>query len=356
MKEKGKASFKFHLFTKDKMSLFLSSSENKVRYIGLNQDHSCFSLVTKDGIEVWGQDPLKLRVQRNFEEPLGIVEMLFRSNIMILVGGKFNKTNPPNKLGIWDDYKCKFLAEIIFRTDIKNVRVKRDRILVALECKVYMYSFSDLQLVFQAETTPNPKGLLCLCPDPEKDILAFPGLKSGYVNLRNCGKSIFVRAHDNALSCIALSVDGKKLATSSERGTVIRIFETDTGEKISELRRGKDQAEISCISFSRDAEWICVSSDKGTVHVFCISNPEKSQKSSLSFMGSVLPFSLGEYLSSVFSFSQFRIKEQKSLCCFGHSNRIVHVLCQNGDFFEFSHDLETGGEGKVEIKDTFLRE
>jgi WD40 repeat protein len=49
---------------------------------------------------------------------------------------------------------------------------------------------------------------------------------------------------------------------------VIRVWDTTTGEKVAELRRGKDKAEINCIAFSKDSAWLCVSSDKGTIHVF----------------------------------------------------------------------------------------
>jgi len=52
------------------------------------------------------------------------------------------------------------------------------------------------------------------------------------------------------------------------KGTVIRVWDTNTGEQIAKLRRGKDRAEINCLAFSKDSAWLCVSSDKGTVHVF----------------------------------------------------------------------------------------
>jgi WD40 repeat protein len=36
----------------------------------------------------------------------------------------------------------------------------------------------------------------------------------------------FVSAHTNALSCLALSMDGKRLATTSEKGTLVRVWNT----------------------------------------------------------------------------------------------------------------------------------
>ena len=42
----------------------------------------------------------------------------------------------------------------------------------------------------------------------------------------------FVEAHTTAVACIALSLDGKLLATASERGTLVRIFSTADGSKV----------------------------------------------------------------------------------------------------------------------------
>lgn len=42
----------------------------------------------------------------------------------------------------------------------------------------------------------------------------------------------FVEAHTTALACIALSLDGKLLATASERGTLVRVFSTADGSKV----------------------------------------------------------------------------------------------------------------------------
>lgn len=36
----------------------------------------------------------------------------------------------------------------------------------------------------------------------------------------------FIHAHNNALSCLALSLEGKRLATASDKGTLIRVWNT----------------------------------------------------------------------------------------------------------------------------------
>lgn len=348
------------------MAVMLAQEQkNKLLCISFNQDHSCFALGTDDGFEVWNVNPLKLRFKRDFGGGLAIVEMLFRSNLLALVGGGRNPKYPPNKAMIWDDYQNKCIAELEFRSDVKGVKLRRDKIVVALETKVYVYNFEDLQLVHQIETTNNPKGLIALCPDSDNIVLACPGLKPGYVHLRinDITKSMPIQAHANPLSCLALSLDGTKLATASEQGTVIRVWDTATSNQVAQLRRGKDKAEVNCISFSSDSEWLCVSSDKGTVHVFNIGSmgPEstKAQRSRLSFMGGLglLPSSLDDYVASVFSFAQLHLTVPRTICSFDQTdNSTIIVIGQDGTMYRYTFDMTDGGEGKRESHTSFLKE
>lgn len=70
------------------------------------------------------------------------------------------------------------------------------------------------------------------------------------------------------------------LATASEKGTLIRIFETFNGTMVNELRRGAHAALIYCINFNHDSSLLCVSSDHGTIHIFAVDDPKKNRQSS----------------------------------------------------------------------------
>ena len=70
---------------------------------------------------------------------------------------------------------------------------------------------------------------------------------------------------------MALNFTGTLLATASDKGTLIRVFSTEDGTPLQEVRRGSDKAEIYSITFDKLSNWIACSSDKGTIHLFTVS-------------------------------------------------------------------------------------
>lgn len=98
-------------------------------------------------------------------------------------------------------------------------------------------------------TLPNPRGLIAQCPDPETNILAIPGLVRGWVRVElfHISKATIIKAHDTELAQIALSANGSKLATASEKGTLVRLWDCYTGDPLREFRRGIDRADIYCL-------------------------------------------------------------------------------------------------------------
>jgi len=126
------------------------------------------------------------------------------------------------------------------------------------------------------------------------------------------------------------------VATASDKGTLIRIFDVETGDLRQELRRGIDRAEIYHLAFHPESKWLACSSDKGTIHIFSLERPI-NPRSSLSFMKNILP----KYFDSEWSFAQFRIKNRRTICMFGKDNMIACVNT-DGDYYVASFNVEEG--------------
>jgi WD repeat-containing protein 45 len=215
-----------------------SESEPNLLSISWNQDFGCFSAGTSNGFCIYNTNPFKETFRRDLKSGgFGIVEMLFRTNILALVGGGSDPQYPPSKVLIWDDHQSRCIGEFSFRSLVRAVRLRNDTIVIVLEHKVYVHNFSDLKLLHQIETLSNPHGLCCLSPSVNTSVLGCPGLQAGHVRIEHFGLKVtkFIAAHDSNVSCMALTMDGLLLATASVKGTLIRIFNTLDGTRLQEV-------------------------------------------------------------------------------------------------------------------------
>ncbi|XP_073152857.1 autophagy-related protein 18a-like [Henckelia pumila] len=335
----------------------------KLLHVSFNQDYGCFATGTDGGFRIYNCDPFREIFRRDFDcnGGIGAVEMLFRCNILALVGGGDAPQYPVNKVMIWDDHQSRCIGELSFRSEVRGVRLRRDRIVVVLEQKIFVYNFSDLKLLNQIETIANPKGLCAVSQVAGSFVLVCLGLQKGQVRVEHYAskRTKFILAHDSRIACFTLSQDGNFLATASSKGTLVRIFNTHDGSLLQEVRRGADRAEIYSLAFSPTAQWLAVSSDKDTVHVFSLkvnlgnvgsersnSPPDSNTAvntsiSSLSFIKGVLP----KYFSSEWSVAQFRLPEgSQHIAAFGHQKNTVVILGLDGSFYRCKFDPAIGGE------------
>uniref|UniRef100_A0A7S2UQV0 Autophagy-related protein 18 n=1 Tax=Attheya septentrionalis TaxID=420275 RepID=A0A7S2UQV0_9STRA len=275
--------------------------------VSFNQDGGCLAVATANGFRICNVSPYQETFRRVLASSaaspagggaIGTVAMLFRCNLLCLTGGgaiRSLHTNanfycPPNKVLIWDDHLGRCIGELSFRQCVLAVKLRRDRIAVALRDRVYVYNFSDLNVLDKIYTSDNPNGLLQISTEVSSSsagagsssgssanssgmVLACPSVTPGQVRVELYGmrKTVLIDAHESNLAALALTADGSLLATASEKGTVIRLFDArrQNAPPIQEFRRGVERATVSSLAFHSQA-WLACSSDRGTVHVFAI--------------------------------------------------------------------------------------
>ncbi|KAJ1480899.1 WD40-repeat-containing domain protein [Baffinella frigidus] len=357
--------------------------DNDVLFIGFNQDQSCLAVGVSKGFKVFNCSPFHEQVNSEMEGGgIRLVEMLFRCNIFALVGAADNTRFPPNQVIIWDDKRKKDIGQLSFRHDVKAVRLRRDKVVVVLEYKVLVFNFSDLSQLMEIDTISNPKGLCALCPAPNHTVLACPGTQKGQVRLElsELRRTFSLAAHTAALSCLALTLDGTRLATASEKGTILRVFDTLTGKLLQEVRRGAQAADICGIAFSPTSSLLSCASVRGTVHIFSlaeaaaaaqtngegrhddVSGEKKEQhaasncRSSLSFMGSVV-----NYFNSEWSFARFRLPgtaHGNTICSFASDPNTILVVTASGQVHSctFKPDGAAGQECEAGVSCSFVPE
>ena len=306
---------------------------------------------------------------------IGIIEMLKKTNILALVGGGKSPKYPPNKIIIWDDHQGKIISKFRFNENVINVRLRNDRIISILENKLYIFDLNTLETISILDTFENPTGIIGISNGLDYRLLiAVPYKSQGQLYLGNCFsqelKELYtIQAHDSKIACISINREGSLLATASDKGTIIRIFLTMNGEKISEFRRGTKSVSMYCISFDPNDKFIGCTSDAGTLHIFSIfgimkllnennnknnkfDEEPKNTKSFLGKIGGLLKIK-NSYLNSDRFFAKYKIQENNSLLAFGNDNTFV-VIDKNGKYYKVAYDPIKGGDCcKIEEKNIF---
>ncbi|GJN90958.1 hypothetical protein Rhopal_003972-T1 [Rhodotorula paludigena] len=260
--------------------------------VSFNQDSTCIATGTRKGYTITNCDPFG-KVYGRSDGATSIVEMLFCTSLVALVGAGDRPASSTRRLQIVNTKRQSTICELTFPTTILAVKLNRRRLVVVLEERIYVYDISNMKLLHEIETSPNPQAICALAPSSENSYLAYPsplpspatpfsttppssssgssGNSSGDVLLFDAvslSVTNIIQAHKAPVAHVSLNAAGTLLATASDKGTVIRVFSVPNGDKVHEFRRGSYPAKIFSISFNAASTLLCVSSDTETVHIF----------------------------------------------------------------------------------------
>lgn len=259
---------------------------DKIVSITLNNDRSRFTVTTDHGYRVYGifsqrfpmlspeeksgrKESLKiLFTERNtFADPLLKVYSYLSTNFVVYLTRKNEKL-----LRVRCHSTQKDMGEIECRTPILNVLFRRGQIITVTEERILFYKIDSLEFLYLIETYRNPTGV----SDINETMFICPGLKPGtiylekYDTLENRKISLTGSCHLTIITQMKLSPDSKMIATSSEKGTVIRIFDTQNLTLLHELKRGSSPTTIRCLDFSSDSKSLVLASENGTIHCWSL--------------------------------------------------------------------------------------
>ena len=79
---------------------------------------------------------------------------------------------------------------------------------------------------------------------------------------------LVIPAHDTEIGAMAVNPEGTLIASASQRGHIIKIYSTDGGEVVQELKRGNSKAEITSIVFHPTQYILACTSSKQSIHIF----------------------------------------------------------------------------------------
>ncbi|KAJ3837871.1 SVP1-like protein 2 [Lentinula raphanica] len=304
----------------------------------LDADCEIFTTCSPAGFAVYRTWPLQLLRKRELSGgTLAAAMPMHTSSLLFLLGGGRSPLYPPNKVILWDDAIGSEVAELEFRERVRGFACRRGWLAVSLRRRVVVFEIGLQVTRYQEwDTCDNPRGLVALASGTHATLLAIPGRQMGHVQLIHlppCSPPplkgpppptlpkkpppppekhpvSIIAAHTTALSTLSVPPSGRLLATTSSRGTLVRIWDSLTGKLVRELRRGTDKAEIFGVAFRPDEQELCVWSDKGTVHLFTLLSAASNRQSTFSPLAPYIP--LPRYFESEWSYAQYRIPTQSS--------------------------------------------
>jgi len=167
-----------------------------------------------------------------------------------------------------------------------------------------------------------------------------------------------------------LNSSGDKLATASEKGTLIRIHNTKDGSLLQELRRGTENHQILSVAFHPTSDWIACTSDTGTVHIFKLQdgkgakmstsghvaevandkNDESKDKVEIKNKTSKLSFMkvFHHYFGSEWSYSHVKkLSEKKTKVIFGPEEKQIIVIGYDGKYHCIAFESKENGGNKI---------
>lgn len=346
------------------------SKANELVFATFNQDTTSLAVGTSSGYKLYtlnSTDTLE-PIYENPAEDVYIVERLFSSSLVAVVS-----QSAPRKLKVCHFKRGTEICNYSYTSKILAVRMNRARLVVCLEESLFIHNIRDMKVLHTIrETPPNKNGMCALSTDSDHCYLAYPGHSTvGELQIfdaLNLAATSMIPAHTGQLAAIQFSPSGTRIATASDKGTVIRVFSVADGTRLYELRRGlKRTADIYSLSFSPCGHFLACSSNTETVHVFRLedkpkdsdivsqSPPAPSNDSWMGYLSNVVSASANYLPSQVtdtlmqgraFATVHHNNYGRKNICALSLIKKSLRVLLasEDGFLYMYSLDVTEGGD------------
>ncbi|KAM8710665.1 hypothetical protein ACLKA7_017311 [Drosophila subpalustris] len=326
-------------------------------FVNFNQNITSLAVATSGSYSLYSLgsvDSTLDKIYHTKSDDLFLIERLFESSLVAIVSQR-----APRKLKVCHFKKQSEICNYSYSNTILAVKLNRERLIVCLEESLYIHNIQDMKVVHTIRDTPcNQLGLCALSSSSDHCYLAYPGsVTSGEVQIFdaiNLHAKTMIPAHDTPLAAIAFSPSGTEIATASERGTVIRVFSSQDGSRLFELRRGlKRCVSIVSLSFSTCAEYLVSSSNTETVHIFRLDrsaaeNNEHGKQSGDDWMGflsktvtSYLPTQVTDVFSQGRAFASVTLPEAgvRRMCAITTIQKQLRLLIASQDGYLYVYSI-----------------
>lgn len=321
-----------------------------INHLSFNNLSTNLTCCTDQGYIVYTLNPqLEKRRFMELNGSVGLAKIFNNTNMILLVGGCTKPFKSKDTFILYDQKTETTAIEIDMKEPIKNILITKSHIIVVLERKVLIFGW-DGTLTDTKLTYSNPNGLCAV--NATLNIIVTLGTKKGDIAIWEYAHDNYktIDAHLTNIEALTISNDGLLVATSSETGTLIRVYNTITKLLKYEFRRGTTGITIYDLAFNNSSSLLTCCSSHGTVHVFDLPNDEMNKNTHSMFSGyaNYLP----GWFSSQWSFKQLRIGNTSKAICTFDDNNDIHVVTYDGSYFKIvcgNNEYSTFTQGNLHI-------
>jgi len=205
--------------------------ENDMTYASFNQDCTRVCVGLRHGYRTFGIEPFRMVHEKSSDNGASIFEVLFSSSLVVHVPAGEAAGSSQRIVRIFHTKRNKEITRMSYTSSVLAVKMNRKTLVVLIETAIYIYDITNMHLLHTISGTPSNLAGICALTschvpgDPRgagtNNFFAYPGnVATGEVfvyDVSNMRHVTTINAHTSAVSCLAFSHSGDRLATSSQK-------------------------------------------------------------------------------------------------------------------------------------------
>ncbi|KAL0230300.1 hypothetical protein PCE1_003861 [Barthelona sp. PCE] len=254
---------------------------NNIRF---NQDHSLLVGCTNAQVIIFQVFPLQKLISLDYKNVI-FAELVYNSSLLVLVTGDSNNAESTHHIILYHIRNKTVLHKFSLDNEVKDIRANTTHLLVYSESQLIIFPFRSLphgEIIVPIDPDSNPN-LIHLSPNSTNNFVSYQkeNCQLGELSLLNIGSrhTDTFKPHKNELMMSVFSHDGNRIATASEQGTLVRIFDSKSHDLLHTFRRGLSNSTIYGLSFSPDGSKVAAISESGKIHIFELFDDENIETS-----------------------------------------------------------------------------
>lgn len=254
---------------------------------------------------------------------LPVTQVLFMDNKSI-------KTDDYPSISVRDPIIC----SVVHKNDIFIVMAKSIvRFGNSFEQKELLSTYNNQNGLFAInKDNKTKKTIIVTLGEAQGDILIWKINKEKLSLVVSDSEKKVIHAHQNNIQCIAISRDGQYVATASECGSNIHVYNTNDYSLVNSFKRGLFSKEIYNLCFNWNGSMIVCISASGTIHYYDLNNDDKNTRSIFSSYIKMIPYAPN--LDNIkWGCSSLNIVLSSKTECEFDSNDMLHIVTYDGKYY-----------------------